>query len=1035
MKRIGSILLILLLCIASCGAYPLSTGDPAVQTSLDYLRACQKDDGGFGEAGRESSPGTTSWTIMAAVAAGEDPRMWVKNGNSTIDYLRSMNDDILAKGGTVDIARTILTLVAVGEDPRAFSGTDYVAELKSRVKSDGQAGDHVYTTIWTIVALASAGEDAGRSAGWLMSRQNADGGFPWTPGAESDPDDTGAALEALAAAGIPHDAAAVQNALAYLKGMQQENGGFHYGGTSAANAASDAWVIQGIVATGDNPANWRAGETSVVDHLAGLQNPDGSFRYTAYVTDNPCGMTASAIPALLGRPYPILPSPTVHSPSATPTPGIMAAAPTTTPAGTYAPAATDAAGRAVTVTDDYGEIVTIRGLPQKIVSLAPSNTEILYALGLEDRIVGVTDYCNYPPEAAGKLKVGGYSTINIEKVLATEPDLIFAATGNTEDVVNRLRVLGMTVVTLNPQTVDDVLRDTELVGVATGQEERAAACVRELQARIQAVTDTTEALAERPSVAHVVWYDPIWVSGGATFQDEVITMAGGTNAFGSTEGWGIVGLEEFITTNPEYIFVSSGTGMSNGGYDIVYDYFMNEPRMQRLDAVRNGHVYVVDADIISRGSPRIVDALEEVAATLHPDLFDAGIPEETHAAQSPGFCTILPAFALLTVLLIRAGKKDRCGMRWNQILPIFFVVIVASGLAYPVLGQALSGEELWRAELGNRIAAAALAESGLYGAVTTEESIHLYDQKGTMLWSYPVSCSRCVAISSDGECIVAGGDHLLLFDRKGEVLWRSRPESRVQSVAIAADGRTIGAGIGTMLRVFSQDNGQTIANVSWSFDTGDPIESVSIDGDGSSIVVGDGQGNIYLFSREGRLLWNYRTGSNGIRVAISRDGSTVAAGSAQQVTYLLNRNGRLLWKSPLQERIADVSISGDGSTLVLAGSGITLFNRNGENVWTHPTEEEIRCVSAQSSETTQILTGALDGTVSLLEVQPEPLRAETLDMPLPEATLIGELSRTAAVSDQEHAAPQEGMALSPAAPVTAGVCFVAARAWWRRGKR
>ncbi|KAF5056396.1 Vitamin B12-binding protein [anaerobic digester metagenome] len=652
MKRIGSILLILLLCIASCGAYPLSTGDPAVQTSLDYLRACQKDDGGFGEAGRESSPGTTSWTIMAAVAAGEDPRMWVKNGNSTIDYLRSMNDDILAKGGTVDIARTILTLVAVGEDPRAFSGTDYVAELKSRVKSDGQAGDHVYTTIWTIVALASAGEDAGRSAGWLMSRQNADGGFPWTPGAESDPDDTGAALEALAAAGIPHDAAAVQNALAYLKGMQQENGGFHYGGTSAANAASDAWVIQGIVATGDNPANWRAGETSVVDHLAGLQNPDGSFRYTAYVTDNPCGMTASAIPALLGRPYPILPSPTVHSPSATPTPGIMAAAPTTTPAGTYAPAATDAAGRAVTVTDDYGEIVTIRGLPQKIVSLAPSNTEILYALGLEDRIVGVTDYCNYPPEAAGKLKVGGYSTINIEKVLATEPDLIFAATGNTEDVVNRLRVLGMTVVTLNPQTVDDVLRDTELVGVATGQEERAAACVRELQARIQAVTDTTEALAEKPSVAHVVWYDPIWVSGTSTFQNEVIAMAGGTNAFGSTEGWGIVGLEEFITTNPEYIFVSSGTGMGNGGYDIVYDYFMNEPRMQRLDAVRNGHVYVVDADIISRGSPRIVDALEEVAATLHPDLFDADTPEETHAMQSPGFCTILPAFALLAVLLI-----------------------------------------------------------------------------------------------------------------------------------------------------------------------------------------------------------------------------------------------------------------------------------------------------------------------------------------------------------------------------------------------
>ena len=656
MKRVGSILLILLLCVASCGAYPLNTGDPAIQTSLNYLRSCQKDDGGFGEAGRESSPGTTSWAIMAAVAAGEDPRMWVKNGNSTIDYLRSMNDEILAKGGTVDIARTILTLVAVGEDPRAFSGTDYVAELKSRVKSDGQAGDHVYTTIWTIIALASVGEDAGASAAWLVSQQNADGGFPWTPGAESDPDDTGAALEALAAAGIPHDAAAVQNALAYLKGMQQEDGGFHYGGTSATNSASDSWVIQGIVAAGGNPAEWRADKTSVVDHLIGLQNPDGSFRYTAYVTDNPCGMTASAIPALLGRPYPILPSPTVHSPSATPTPGIMAAAPTTTPAGTPAPATTDVAGRTVTVTDDFGETVTIRGLPQRIVSLAPSNTEILYALGLEDRIVGVTDYCNYPPETADKPKVGGYSTINIEKVLAADPDLVFAALGNTEDVVNRLRSLGMTVVSLNPETINDVLHDIELVGAATGQEEQAAACVKELRARIQAVTEKTEGLTEKPSVAHVIWYDPIWVSGKGTFQDEVITMTGGVNAFGSVEGWSIIGLEEFITTNPEYIFVSSGTGMSNGGYDIVYDYFMNEPRMQQLDAVRNGHVYVVDADIISRGSPRIVDALEEVAATLHPDLFDAGAPQQTPVAQSPGFGVIPLAFAFLAVLLIRVKR-------------------------------------------------------------------------------------------------------------------------------------------------------------------------------------------------------------------------------------------------------------------------------------------------------------------------------------------------------------------------------------------
>jgi iron complex transport system substrate-binding protein len=200
------------------------------------------------------------------------------------------------------------------------------------------------------------------------------------------------------------------------------------------------------------------------------------------------------------------------------------------------------------------------------------------------------------------------------------------------------------------------VRHGELGAATTGQEERAAACVGDLQARIQGVTDKTEALGERPSVANVVWYDPIGVSGGETFQDEVITMAGGTNTCNSIGGWGIVGLEEFITTDPEYIFVSSGTGMGDGGYDIVYNYFMNEPRMQRLDAVRNGHVYVVDADIISRGSPRIVDALEEVAGDLHPDLFDTGTPTATPTVQSPGFGVVPLAFAFLAVLLIRVKR-------------------------------------------------------------------------------------------------------------------------------------------------------------------------------------------------------------------------------------------------------------------------------------------------------------------------------------------------------------------------------------------
>jgi len=214
----------------------------------------------------------------------------------------------------------------------------------------------------------------------------------------------------------------------------------------------------------------------------------------------------------------------------------------------------------------------------------------------------------------------------------------------------------MTVISLEPQTVDDVLGDIELVGRATGQEEQASACIKELQERIQAVTGKIENLAERPSVAHIVWYDPLWVSGRGTFQNEVITMTGGTNAFGSVEEWSIVSLEELITTDPDYILVSSGSGMNRDGYDAVYNYIMNEPRLQGLDAVRNGHVYVVEADVVSRGSPRIVDALEEVAATLHPDIFGTGTPKATETVQSPGFGTMALTGALFIVFLIRTKR-------------------------------------------------------------------------------------------------------------------------------------------------------------------------------------------------------------------------------------------------------------------------------------------------------------------------------------------------------------------------------------------
>ncbi|MBP2146513.1 iron complex transport system substrate-binding protein [Methanofollis sp. W23] len=639
MKKLCALVILLCTaCIIGGAAYPLAAEDNTIQESLNYLESCQHPDGGFAEPERETNPGTSWFTVMAIVAAGQDPSTWTVNGTSAVDYWTASED--LTTEGTAELGRMVTLIAAVGGDPHDFGGKDYLADLKAQMKSSGQFGDFVYTTYWGIFGLVAAGEDASKSLAWLKDQQNEDGGFGWMPGAESDCDDTSASVMAMIAAGEPQDSPAVKNALGYLRDAQMDDGGFNYGGSSSSNAASAAWVTQAIVAAGVDPSTWTKNEKDVISYLTDIQQPDGSFKWTAQVTDNPCRMTAAAVPALLGRPYPILPGQTTPALS-----GQTRKAETTPATAATAPvgAATtvqNAGGpwELVTVTDDFGEKVAITEEPMRIVSLSPANTEILFALDLGDRMVGVTDYCNYPEEATEKPKVGGFSTVNIERVVAEKPDLVFAALGNTEEVVDHLRKLGLTVVTLNPDSVQGTLHDIRLVGEATGKGAEAETLAASMQKRINAVETKVEDAPEHPTVMHVVWYDPIWVSGNNTFQDELIDIASGENAFPDIEGWQIVTLEKVLTTDPDVILVNSGTGMDGGESDLIYRYFAEEPRFQNLKAVKNDRIYIVPSDIIDRGGPRIVDAIEMVAADIHPDLF--GTEEETptpSGAQTPGF--------------------------------------------------------------------------------------------------------------------------------------------------------------------------------------------------------------------------------------------------------------------------------------------------------------------------------------------------------------------------------------------------------------
>ncbi|KUJ92866.1 MAG: hypothetical protein XD40_1948 [Archaeoglobus fulgidus] len=272
-----------------------------------------------------------------------------------------------------------------------------------------------------------------------------------------------------------------------------------------------------------------------------------------------------------------------------------------------------------TPVDDTGYTIT-EGNPQRIVSLAPSNTEILFAIGAGDRVVGVTDYCNYPPEVVEKkekgelVSIGGYTTINIEKVVSLKPDLVVATYGNGIENIETLRRMGLTVIAFDPKSVEDVMKDIILIGVATGEKENATKLVQEMLERIEKVR---ESVKDKPKVrvAHILWYDPIWVSGKNTFIDEVIRLAGGENVF-NFDGWRTVSVEDLIAANPDVIIVSSGSGMG-GGKDVVYEWVVSDDRLSGIKAVKEGRVYAVDADMINRPSYRLAEAIEVVADLIH----------------------------------------------------------------------------------------------------------------------------------------------------------------------------------------------------------------------------------------------------------------------------------------------------------------------------------------------------------------------------------------------------------------------------------
>lgn len=259
--------------------------------------------------------------------------------------------------------------------------------------------------------------------------------------------------------------------------------------------------------------------------------------------------------------------------------------------------------------------------PQRIVSLAPSLTEILFALGLEDKIVGVTDFCDYPAGARRKPKVGGYVSPSLEAIVALRPQLVVAVPDVTNrPLLERLSQLGLRVLGYEARGLEEICSTIEAVGQTTGAQAQAHRLVAQMRGRMERVRELTRR-ARRVRVLFVFAYDPFVVAGGGTFYDELIRLAGGVNVAGDSRArYPKYSLEEILRRDPEIIFLP---GRHGAGPDLLPARDSAQPwqRWPGLSAVRRGRIYAVNDTALIRPGARIVQGLERLARLLHPELF------------------------------------------------------------------------------------------------------------------------------------------------------------------------------------------------------------------------------------------------------------------------------------------------------------------------------------------------------------------------------------------------------------------------------
>ena len=273
-------------------------------------------------------------------------------------------------------------------------------------------------------------------------------------------------------------------------------------------------------------------------------------------------------------------------------------------------AAASAAQYPMQLKDGTNTAVTLKSEPKRIVSIVPSVTEMVYAVGLGDKLVGVTQWCTYPEEAKKLPKVGDVN-INIEAVLALKPDLVVADVSMSSATIEKLRELGVPLLAVNARNISEMMDALVLLGTAGGKGNEARILAETLKDRVEKVKKSVASAKAKPSVFVEIWNEPLMTAGSDTYVHELITIAGGRNIAGKTTGWPMFSAEAVIAENPDLILLTN----------FNRDEAMGRKAWASLSAVKSGNVVEFNPDLLVRACPRLIDGLEMLAKLLHPELF------------------------------------------------------------------------------------------------------------------------------------------------------------------------------------------------------------------------------------------------------------------------------------------------------------------------------------------------------------------------------------------------------------------------------